>query len=134
MRRKVQAEGVSYKTCPTCNGSGQANASYQYHIGKNANSSYLFTCSGAGEMISSKPNGCRCTRFSCREETVSINIPEGVTEGVQLKVGGKGNDAPGNNSIAGDLLVLIEEIPHRHLKREGTNIHYDLYVNFQKLF
>ena len=63
----------------------------------------------------------RCTRFNCYEETVTINIPEGVTEGVQLKVGGKGNDAPGKKSIPGDLLVLIEEIPHETLKREGTN-------------
>jgi molecular chaperone DnaJ len=87
-------------------------------------------CSGAGEMISSKPNGADAQGLVVEEETVSINIPEGVTEGVQLKVGGKGNDAPGKNSISGDLLVLIEEIPHATLKREGTNIHYDLYINY----
>ena len=67
-----------------------------------------------------------------KEETVPINIPAGVTEGVQLKVGGKGNDAPGKNSISGDLLVLIEEIQHEKLKREGTNIHYDLYINYSE--
>ena len=66
------------------------------------------------------------------EEKVAINIPQGVTEGVQLKVGGKGNEAPGKNSISGDLLVLIEEIPHETLKREGSNIHYDLYINFSE--
>jgi molecular chaperone DnaJ len=66
------------------------------------------------------------------EETVSINIPEGVTDGVQLKVTGKGNDAPGNNGISGDLLVLIEEIPHESLKREGMNLHTDLYINFSE--
>ena len=87
-------------------------------------------CSGAGEMISSKPNGADAQGLVVEEETVSINIPEGVTEGVQLKVGGKGNDAPGKNSISGDLLVLIEEIPHETLKREGTNIHYDLILIF----
>ncbi len=88
------------------------------------------SCSGAGEMISSKPNGADAQGLVVEEETVSINIPEGVTEGVQLKVGGKGNDAPGKNSMSGDLLVLIEEIPHATLKREGTNIHYDLYINY----
>ena len=66
------------------------------------------------------------------EETVTINIPEGVTGGVQLKVAGKGNEAAGNNSIAGDLLVVIEEIPHEKLKREGVNLHYDLYVSFSE--
>ena len=67
-----------------------------------------------------------------KEETVSIQIPAGVTEGVQLKVAGKGNEAPGKNSVSGDLLVVIEEISHEFLKREGTNIHFDLYVNYSE--
>src|SRR5699024_2438202 len=50
-------------------------------------------------------------------------------DGMQLKMSGKGNDAPGNNGIPGDLLVLIEEIPHETLTREGDNIHYDLYIS-----
>ena len=66
------------------------------------------------------------------EETVSIKIPAGVTDGVQLKVTGKGNDAPGNNGISGDLLVLIEETQHESLKREGMNLHTDLYINFSE--
>jgi molecular chaperone DnaJ len=90
------------------------------------------TCSGTGEVIKSKPNGADAQGLITEEETVSINIPAGVTEGVQLKVGGKGNDAPGKNSISGDLLVLIEEVQHETLKREGTNIHYDLYVNYSE--
>ena len=56
------------------------------------------TCQGAGETISSKPNGSDAQGLIVKEETVSINIPAGVTEGVQLKVGGKGNEAPGKNS------------------------------------
>ena len=90
------------------------------------------TCQGAGETISSKPNDADAQGLIVNEETVSINIPAGVTEGVQLKVGGKGNEAPGKNSISGDLLVLIEEIQHDTLKREGTNIHYDLYINLSE--
>ena len=61
---------------------------------------------------------------------MSINIPAGVYEGLQLKVSGKGNEAPGKNSMSGDLLVVAEEIPHEKLKREGVNLHYDLYVTF----
>ena len=62
------------------------------------------------------------------EETVSIKIPAGVVDGMQLKVTGKGNEAPGNG-IAGDLLVAIEEKDHDTLQREGDNLHYDLYVS-----
>jgi molecular chaperone DnaJ len=132
VRRKVQASGVKYKTCPTCNGSGQQMRVTNTILGRMQTATTCSSCSGAGETISSKPNGADAQGLIVNEETVSINIPAGVTEGVQLKVGGKGNEAPGKNSVAGDLLVLIEEIPHEKLKREGTNIHYDLYINFSE--
>ena len=132
VRRKIQAKGVVYKKCTTCNGSGQQMRVTNTILGRMQTATTCSTCSGAGEMISSKPNGSDAQGLIVEEETVSINIPAGVTEGVQLKVGGKGNEAPGKNSISGDLLVLIEEIPHETLKREGTNIHYDLYINFSE--
>jgi molecular chaperone DnaJ len=132
VRRKIQADGVTYKTCSTCNGSGQQMRITNTILGRMQTAATCGTCSGAGEIINSKPNGADAQGLITKEETVAINIPEGVTEGVQLKVGGKGNEAPGKNSIAGDLLVLIEEIPHETLKREGTNIHYDLYINFSE--
>jgi molecular chaperone DnaJ len=44
------------------------------------------------------------------DETVSIKIPAGVVDGMQLKVSNKG-DAPGN-SVPGDLIVAIEELEH----------------------
>ncbi len=130
VRRKVKADGVRYKTCSTCNGSGQQMRVTNTILGRMQTATTCSTCSGSGEVISSKPNGADAQGLIVKEETVSINIPAGVTDGVQLKVGGKGNEAPGNNSFPGDLLVLIEEIPHEKLKREGTNIHFDLYINF----
>ena len=63
-----------------------------------------------------------------KEETVKIPIPAGVVDEMQLKVSGKGNDAPGDG-ISGDLLVVINEIPHNELQREGDNLHYELYVS-----
>ncbi len=132
VRRKVQAKGVTYKTCSTCNGSGQQMRVTNTILGRMQTAITCSTCHGAGEMIDKKPSGADAQGLEVKEETVSINIPEGVTEGVQLKVGGKGNEAPGRNSISGDLLVLIEELPHENLKREGSNIHYDLYINFSE--
>ena len=63
-----------------------------------------------------------------KEETVKIPIPAGVVDDMQLKVSGKGNEAPGNG-ISGDLLVVINEVPHKNLQREGDNLHYELYVS-----
>ena len=132
VRRKVQADGVHYKTCPTCNGTGQQTRITNTILGRMQTSTTCSTCQGTGEIIDSKPNGSDAQGLIVKEETVSIQIPAGVTEGVQLKVGGKGNEAPGKNSISGDLLVVIEEIPHEKLKREGTNVHYDLYINISE--
>ncbi len=132
VRRKVQADGVSYKTCSVCNGTGQQMRVTNTILGRMQTATTCGTCQGTGEVISSKPNGSDAQGLVVKEETVSIQIPAGVTEGVQLKVGGKGNEAPGKNSLSGDLLVLIEEIPHETLKREGTNVHYDLYVNISE--
>ncbi|WP_339634184.1 DnaJ C-terminal domain-containing protein, partial [Bizionia echini] len=75
-----------------------------------------------------KPNEADAQGMLVKEETVSIKIPAGVVDGMQLKVTGKGNEAPGNG-VSGDLLVAIEEEAHATLQREGDNLHYDLYVS-----
>jgi molecular chaperone DnaJ len=130
VKRKVQADGVTYKTCPTCNGAGQVMQVSNTILGRMQTATTCNTCGGAGEVLDKKPKGADAQGLIVKEETVSIKIPAGVNEGVQLKVSSKGNEAPGKNSVPGDLLVLIEEVKHEKLKREGNNLHYDLYVTF----
>jgi molecular chaperone DnaJ len=132
VRRKIMAQGATYKTCTNCNGSGQVMRITNTILGRMQSASTCPTCQGAGEILDKKPKNADESGLIQHEETVSIKIPAGVTEGVQLKVNGKGNAAPGNNAIDGDLIVVIEEIQHETLKREGTNLHYDLYINFSE--
>lgn len=129
VKRKVQAEGVSYKTCPTCNGTGQIVRMTRTILGNMQTASPCTTCGGLGQTIDKKPNNADAHGMILEEDTVSIKIPAGVVDGMQLKVAGKGNDAPGNG-VAGDLIVAIEEVEHETLKREGENLHYDLYISF----
>ena len=128
VRRKLQADGVTYKTCPTCNGTGQITKITNTILGRMQTATTCTTCGGAGQSIDKKPAGADAQGLKVEEETVSIKIPPGVEDGMQLKVTGKGNDAPGNG-IAGDLLVAIETLEHDTLKREGDNLHYDLYIS-----
>ena len=86
------------------------------------------SCGGSGQIIDKRPADADAQGLIMSEETVSIKIPAGVEEGMQLKVSAKGNEAPGN-SVPGDLLVAIETIEHDTLKREGDNLHYDLYIS-----
>ncbi|ALJ04409.1 molecular chaperone DnaJ [Pseudalgibacter alginicilyticus] len=129
VRRKIQAPGTTYKTCSTCHGSGQVTRIANTILGRMQTSAPCNVCGGAGEIIDKKPADADLQGLKLSEETVSIKIPAGVVDGMQLKVAGKGNEAPGNG-ISGDLLVAIEEEAHEKLQREGDNLHYDLYVSF----
>lgn len=131
VKRKKQAQGTSYKTCTTCNGMGQVTRIQNTILGRMQTSAPCTTCGGAGQIIDKKPANADAQGMLATEETVSIKIPPGVVDGMQLKVTGKGNDAPGNG-IAGDLLVAIEELPHASLQRENDNLHYDLYISFSE--
>lgn len=129
VKRKVQAPGVSYKTCSTCNGQGQVMRVTNTILGRMQSASTCPSCGGSGQILDKKPNNADAQGMILEDETVSIKIPAGVVDGMQLKVSGKGNDAPGN-SIPGDLIVAIEELEHEFLKREGENLHFDLYISF----
>ncbi|MDY8134127.1 molecular chaperone DnaJ [Aquimarina sp. 2201CG5-10] len=131
VKRKVQAPGTTYKTCGTCNGSGQMTRITNTILGRMQTSTTCSTCGGAGQVINNRPADADSQGLKVEEETVSIKIPAGVEDGMQLKVSGKGNEAPGNG-VAGDLLVAIEEIDHVDLQREGNNLHYDLYISFSE--
>lgn len=128
VRRKVQAPGVTYKTCTTCNGNGQVTKITNTILGRMQTAVACSSCSGSGQIIDKRPEDADAQGLKMAEETVSIKIPAGVEEGMQLKVSGKGNEAPGN-SVPGDLLVAIETMEHETLKREGDNLHYDLYIS-----
>lgn len=127
LKRRVVAEGTTYTTCSTCNGTGFVTRIQNTILGRMQTSAPCGACSGSGQMIDKREPGSDAQGLKQIEETVTIKIPAGVVDGMQLKMTGKGNDAPGNG-VPGDLLVLIEEIPHETLTREGDNIHYDLYI------
>jgi molecular chaperone DnaJ len=131
VKRKVQAPGVRYKTCSTCNGQGQVLRVTNTILGRMQSATTCNVCGGSGQTIESKPANADAYGMILEDETVSIKIPAGVVDGMQLKVSSKGNDAPGNG-IPGDLIVAIEEQEHEFLKREGENLHYDLYISFSE--
>lgn len=128
IKRQVPAEGLSYKTCPTCKGSGQTYRVTNTILGQMQTSTTCPTCNGLGQTIEKKPSGADDYGMIRKDETVSVKIPAGVVEGMQLKVSGKGNAGP-MDGVNGDLIVVIEEQEHESLKREGNNLHYDLYIS-----
>ena len=122
-------DGGSFHKCNTCNGAGQVHRVTNTFIGQMRTTSTCPTCHGEGQVIANKCKTCSGSGLQHAEETVSVNIPAGVGEGMQLTVTGKGS-AGERNGIPGDLFIVIEEAPHPHLVREGNSLLYDLYINF----
>jgi molecular chaperone DnaJ len=129
VNRLVVAEGVTFKTCSTCQGSGQVRRAVNTMLGQMVSTSTCPSCNGAGQSIDHRPSGVDNSGLKPSEEVIPIKIPAGVADGMQLSMSGKGNEAPGGG-VAGDLLILIEEIEHPTLKRDGNNVVYDLFLNF----
>ena len=129
VKRKKAAADTSYKTCSTCGGSGQVTRVTNTILGRMQTASPCNACQGTGQVISQKGSGTDAQGMKVEDELVSIKIPAGVEDGMQLKVSGKGNEAPGGG-MAGDLIVLIEVDENSHLKRDGENLHFDLYISY----
>ena len=111
------------KTCPACGGTGQIKRVANSIFGQTISYSTCQQCGGEGKIISNPCHTCGGTGLVRKKCTVKVKIPAGVENGMQLTIRGEGHCAK-NNGINGDLLVLIEEVEHPELKRDGNNLHY----------
>jgi len=119
----------SVQTCNTCGGSGQVRKVSNTFLGQMQTVTTCPTCNGEGTTITQKCTVCKGEGRSYGEETVTIDIPAGVQEGMQLSVGGRGN-AGERGGPNGDLLILIEEEQHKDLHRDGMNVGHELHITF----
>ena len=123
------AEGDSgMETCPTCNGSGSEIRTQHTILGTMQTRVTCHTCGGEGKIIKNKCKECNGEGIVYGEEVVTVKIPAGVQDGMQLSMKGKGN-AGKHNGIAGDLLILIEEEPDKELIRDEDDLVYNLLLS-----
>ncbi|MFC2119292.1 molecular chaperone DnaJ [Bacteroidota bacterium] len=120
--------GTSPGTCSTCNGRGQVTQISNTFLGQMQSTGICPNCGGEGTIITHKCTSCYGEGIIKSEEIISINIPAGVSEGMQLSVGGEGNSGR-RNGINGDLLVVIEESEHPELIRDENNLLYNLFIS-----
>ena len=123
------AEGNSgTETCPTCHGTGSVTRTQQSIFGMMQTQSVCPQCNGEGKIIKNKCKECNGEGVVYGEEVVTVKIPAGVAEGMQVTINGKGN-AGKHNGVAGDLLVLIEEEKHPELIRDESDLIYNLLLS-----
>ena len=111
------------KTCPTCKGAGQVQHVTSTLFGRAMSTSVCPQCQGSGKVVTNPCGSCKGTGLVRRKETVKVHVPAGVEDGMQLTLRGEGHSAP-NGGVNGDLFVVVEELPHSQLKREGNNLFY----------
>ena len=82
------------------------------------------------EAVAEASRCLNCKNAQCMKGCpVSINIPAGVGEGMQLSLSGKGNAAR-RGGVNGDLIVLIEEEEHPELVRDGNDLLYNVFIGY----
>ena len=122
------ADGSGGETCPTCKGSGRVVRTQRGIFGMMQVQEACPTCHGEGKIIKNKCTHCGGEGVVRDEEIITIKIPAGVSGGMQIPVQGKGNAAP-HGGVPGDLLVLVEEEPHKDLVRDGNDLIYNLLLD-----
>ncbi len=122
-------DGTALDTCPNCHGSGVEVRVQRTLLGNMQTQSTCQRCGGSGKIIKERCSHCGGQGLVRKEDIVTVNIPAGVAEGMTLRMGGKGNEAPGGG-IPGDLLVVIEEERHPQLMRDGNDLVYNLMLDF----
>ena len=120
----------SFSICKTCNGTGAVRKVQNTFLGQIATQSTCTSCNGEGKTITSKCGTCSGEGRTYEEETISLNIPAGVSDGMQLSVGGRGNIGA-RGGRPGDLIVVVEEETHEELKRDGNDLIYDLTITYR---
>lgn len=121
-------DGTAFHTCPTCNGSGTVIRQQQTMFGIAQSAAECPQCHGEGKIITEPCASCHGEGVIRKDETVSFSIPAGVQDGQTLTMRGKGNAAP-HGGANGDLLIVIEEVKHPELIRDGNDIVYNLMLD-----
>ena len=122
------AKGSGFNTCSTCHGSGYVTRVQRTFIGQIQSTAPCPTCHGEGKIITEKCKTCYGQGIANGEDIISVKIPAGVEDGMQLSVSGQGNAAP-RGGVSGDLIVLIEEVEDDLLKRHGQDLYYEHFIN-----
>lgn len=123
------AKGNAYETCSHCHGQGYVTEIRRTILGQMQTQSVCPHCGGDGKIIKDKCTTCHGDGIVKQDEIVTINIPAGVSDGMNLQMSGKGNAAP-RGGVPGDLIIQIEELPHDVFERQESNLYYNALITF----
>lgn len=121
-------DGVAKAACPRCHGQGRVVVTQQTPFGTMQSEAVCPQCDGSGQIITEPCPYCHGQGVEKRDQEVSFTIPAGAVEGETFALRGKGN-YPKGGGVPGDLLIVIEEIKHQQLIRDGADVIYNLMLD-----
>src|SRR5690606_35147607 len=62
-------------------------------------------------------------------KTIDLSLPEGVEDGTQMRLKGKGQPGPGGT---GDAIVVIDIQPHAFFTRAGDDVRLELPISLDE--
>lgn len=125
------ARGNAYETCQHCHGTGVVTEVRRTILGQMQTQSACPHCGGEGRIIKDKCPNCNGEGIVRSEEIITINIPAGVQDGMQLSMSGKGNAAP-HGGVPGDLIILVEEETNENFERQENNLLHNTFITFSQ--
>jgi molecular chaperone DnaJ len=123
--------GTDVHDCTTCNGSGSVTQVYNTPIGYVQQQSTCTTCDGVGKTYKTKCNTCNGSGLEKKEETIEVDVPAGVQEGMTFVMDKKGHGV--KSGVEGDLHIKIMELPHSVFTRNGADLKMFLKLSYPQL-
>lgn len=115
--------------CTTCNGTGQIKRTQASVFGRFTNITTCPQCHGEGRIVTDFCPKCKGNGREKKQRTVSVKIPAGISDGMQVRFRSEGN-AGYRGGPSGDLFVTVRVKEHKLFKRDGDDILYELPINF----
>jgi len=121
--------GTGKTTCHNCGGTGEVHTQSRSFFGTFINVQACPACGGEGKIISDPCTSCNGTGRTRETETITVNVPAGVSTGNYIPLKGQGDIGP-RGGPAGDIIVFIEEAEHELFERQEDDVVYELPISF----
>jgi len=121
------APGTEPVTCSQCNGQGSIQRVQRSFLGNVMTSAPCPACRGFGTVIVTPCKDCDGEGREHVRRDIEVEVPAGVAEGTRIRLSGRGEAgvAGGPN---GDLYVVVQEVEHPTLQRDGDDLFTELRV------
>ncbi len=121
--------GSTIKSCGKCGGRGAVQASRRMGFMQFSTVTTCPTCHGIGKAPDKLCTKCSGRGNEEKSETIEVEIPPGIEDGMRVRLPGLGDHGPGG---AGDLFLQVRVKPDSRFERDGADVHYTLPITFSQ--